>query len=216
MSDLRANSYSQDSSTVFTGSEYVFSPGVLLLGKPIAGVLFIVTTVLWAVLLISPLPIRWMGWDIYTVRGASMEPTISPGSLALTRALPTEDLGTGEIIVFPAPWAQVDGEPKLIIHRLVQLVPTGEGLQGFTEGDGNGGVLDPAPILLGVQVPVVMTTVPLLGNVYAFVHGWGLSITLVVSLSILGMSAAARAYNRRRYSSAKSPWPARSFFRVPV
>lgn len=192
-----------------TKAEDTYRPGDLLLGKPVARALLFAITVLWAVLLISPLLIRWVSWDIYTVQGASMEPTISPGSLALTRTLPTEDIGTGDIIVFPAPWAQVEGKPRLIIHRLVQVVPTGEGLQGFTEGDGNG-VMDPAPTLLGVQVPVVVATVPLLGSVYTFVHSWGVSTTLVVSLSILGMSAVDRARRRRGYSSTKFPRPARS------
>lgn len=207
---MRAISYTQDFSTASNGAANVFSRGVLLRGKPTARVLLIAAAVLWTVLLISPLLIRWVGWDIYAVRGASMEPTISPGSLALTRAMPTEGLGTGEIIVFPAPWAQAEGKPRLIIHRLVQLVPTGEGLQGITEGDGNG-VLDPAPTLLGVQVPVVVATVPLLGSVYNFVHGWGVSITLVASLSVVGMSAVAHACSRRGYSSPRSPWLIRTF-----
>ena len=207
---MKSASYTQDFCTVSTKPENGFSQGALSLALSGIRLALIAAAMLWVVLFISPLAIRWVGWDMYAVRGASMEPTISPGSLALTRAVPTEDLGTGEIIVFPAPWAQAEGKPRLIIHRLVQLVPTGEGLQGITEGDGNG-VLDPAPTHLGIQVPVVVATVPLLGSVYTFVHGWGVSIALAASLSVLGMSALAHACSRRGYSSPRWPWPVRRF-----
>jgi signal peptidase len=91
---------------------------------------------------------------VQTVLSGSMRPTISPGDLAITQAVPADAVRVGDVIVFAPP----DGTQP-VLHR----VASREGDVLTTKGDANS-VADPWRIRLadstGYRLVVV---VPLLG-----------------------------------------------------
>ena len=90
-----------------------------------------------------------------TVTSGSMRPTVSPGDLAVTQAVPVSSLKVGDVIVFFPP---VDStEP--VMHRIVSL---GNGVI-TTRGDANN-VDDPWQVTLtGTTAYRMVAVVPFLG-----------------------------------------------------
>jgi signal peptidase len=90
-----------------------------------------------------------------TVTSGSMRPTVSPGDLAVTQAVPVGSLKVGDVIVFFPP---VDStEP--VMHRIVSL---GNGVI-TTRGDANN-VDDPWQVTLtGTTAYRMVAVVPFLG-----------------------------------------------------
>ena len=69
---------------------------------------------------------------LQTVVSGSMRPTISPGDVAITRAVPIDSLHVGDVIAFYPP------DQKLpVMHRIRSLTPTGSGELITTKGDAN-------------------------------------------------------------------------------
>ena len=148
------------------------------------------------VLLLSLLAIRWAGWDTYTLKGSSMEPTFSPGSLILTCQVPAEDLRAGDVTVFSAPWAKVNDDSVLVVHRLIDVSPAEGGFRGYTQGDGNNAI-DPSPTLFSGRVDTVQAAVPFMGYVYSFIDDWGAVVTLLGIWVLLILLALSLIHNWR-------------------
>jgi signal peptidase len=90
-----------------------------------------------------------------TVTSGSMRPTISPGDVAVTQAVPVSSLKAGDVIVFYPPG--VTSEP--VMHRIVSMV------NGVikTRGDANN-VDDPWQVTLsGTTAYRMVAVVPFLG-----------------------------------------------------
>ncbi|WP_181038465.1 signal peptidase I [Arthrobacter sp. ZGTC131] len=90
----------------------------------------------------------------------SMLPTFAPGDLLITAPTAVSSLQPGQIAVFTPP-----GESTPFAHRITAVVGSSEHPVIITKGDAN-----PSPdhwraTLTQDQVPVVVTTVPMVGNV---------------------------------------------------
>jgi len=90
-----------------------------------------------------------------TVTSGSMRPTVSPGDLAVTQAVPVSSLKVGDVIVFSPPISST--EP--VMHRIVSL---GNGVM-TTRGDANN-VDDPWQVTLsGTTAYRMVAVVPFIG-----------------------------------------------------
>jgi len=90
-----------------------------------------------------------------TVTSGSMRPTVSPGDLAVTQAVPVSSLKVGDVIVFFPPTSST--EP--VMHRIVSL---GNGVI-TTRGDANN-VDDPWQVTLsGTTAYRMVAVVPFIG-----------------------------------------------------
>jgi signal peptidase len=90
-----------------------------------------------------------------TVTSGSMRPTISPGDVAVTQAVPVASLKVGDVVVFYPPG--VTSEP--VMHRIVSI--TGGAIK--TRGDANN-VEDPWQVTLtGTTAYRMVAVVPFIG-----------------------------------------------------
>ncbi len=90
-----------------------------------------------------------------TVTSGSMRPTVSPGDVAITQAVPVSSLKVGDVIVFYPPGHR--SEP--VMHRIVSIVND----VITTRGDANN-VVDPWQVtLIGTTAYRMVAVVPFLG-----------------------------------------------------
>jgi signal peptidase I len=112
-----------------------------------------------------------------TVTSGSMRPTISPGDVAVTQAVPVSSLKVGDVIVFYPPG--VTAEP--VMHRIVSL---DNGLIK-TRGDANN-VDDPWQVTLrGTTAYQMVAVVPFLGWLIELQRPALIVAGLLVGLAIL-------------------------------
>lgn len=128
-------------------------------------------TLAWALLLLGAglLGLRLAGYHYIYVRGDSMEPTFSAGTLLLARPTSPQDVRAGDIIAFPGP---SEGMPK-VVHRVVALQTDGQRIVARTMGDNNP-VLDPQPLTLDKNVARVVLIIPYFGWWVTPAVGWHL------------------------------------------
>jgi len=109
----------------------------------------------------------------YIVVSASMEPTITTGSLAFTTPAKPDQVKVGDIIAFTSP-----SNPKeTILHRVIQIKENNP-LRLKTKGDNNN-TPDNWDITAGAILAKEIFTIPYLGHVGAFIrkpHGFALVI----------------------------------------
>lgn len=125
------------------------------------------------------------GYDLLAVTGASMEPAVQLGSLAMTKAQPAADVAVGDVILVNPD--SPDRAPFL--HRVRQLRTEGDLLLARTHGDANDG-LDPGWLELAGEVPTLERSIPLLGYlVKALVTppGWAGLVLLPGGLACAGL-----------------------------
>ena len=97
-----------------------------------------------------------VGYDLFAVRGRSMEPTIPLGSLIVVNHRNPGELVPGEIIT----WEGQNG--VWVTHRIVEVIP-GDGLLQFrTQGDASNAP-DGALISENLVLGTVSATIPTLG-----------------------------------------------------
>ena len=97
-----------------------------------------------------------VGYDLFAVRGRSMEPTIPLGSLIVVTHRDPNDLVAGEIIT----WQGQNG--VWVTHRIVEVI-TGDGVRQFrTQGDASNSP-DAALISENLIAGSVSVTIPTLG-----------------------------------------------------
>lgn len=108
-------------------------------------------------LLVGPATGRWR---VVPVLSGSMEPRYPVGALVLAAPMPSTHLALGDVVLFEAP---VPGAPT-VMHRVVAVEATDEGLQYRTKGDANPAV-DPWRLRLSAeQAWRVRGGVPLVGR----------------------------------------------------
>jgi signal peptidase I len=127
--------------------------GLLLLVIALAGVVILVPAATGAV----PL----------TVLTSSMEPTLPPGTLVVSRPVPMDQVHLGSVVTYQLE----SGKPALITHRVIEVRASSDGGHTFvTKGDNND-----RPDAAEVQEPqvrgVVWYSIPLLGYVSTAVNG---------------------------------------------
>lgn len=97
------------------------------------------------------------------VYSGSMAPRMPVGSLVLERVVPAARVHVGDVITFVDPFDHT----RVVTHRVVQVLPTREGLGYRTKGDANP-TRDPWTLKLPPRVPHAVATVPYAG--YALVY----------------------------------------------
>jgi signal peptidase len=121
----------------------------------------VITVVFLAVCVAAPL--LHIGFS--PVLTGSMRPSFAPGDLLVTALKPVTELEAGQVAIFTPP-----GEDAPYAHRITALSGSPEHRVLTTKGDAN-----PAPdhwraTLVQDQVPVVVGTVPYVGNLVLWVQ----------------------------------------------
>lgn len=167
--------------------------GVVLVAVLLVGLATIVVPVL-------------LGATPYTVLTRSMEPGMPPGTLVVTRPVPVDTIGTGDVVTYQLR----SGEPTVVTHRVIGVGSNALGETVFsTMGDANAVPDEP---VREVQVRgVVVYQVPYLGYVNTWVGanrpGWLLkSVAAVLILyGVVLVAAGVRDRVRRRGSDEAVP-----------
>ncbi|KQY47174.1 signal peptidase I [Cellulomonas sp. Root137] len=135
----------------------------------------------------------------YTILTGSMQPTLPPGTLVVTRVVPVESIDIGDVLTYQLH----SNQPEVVTHRVVGVGFTGEGERlVVTRGDANN--VDDDPVR-AVQVRgVVAYHVPYLGYLNTWVGinrpGWLLK-SVAGALILYGLvlvGAGVRDRVRRR------------------
>jgi signal peptidase I len=103
-----------------------------------------------------------LGYELYVITGGSMSGTVEPGTLVISRAVPTTDLAVGDVITYVPP--PDTGLSRHITHRIVEIHPDADDTLVFrTKGDANDAV-DPWEFHLDAPEQARMrTSVPMIG-----------------------------------------------------
>jgi len=127
------------------------------------------------------------GFKPVAVYSGSMRPTLGVGSLAVDRVVPASTVRVGDVITFNDPYTR----GRLITHRVVQVVPTKQGLAYRTKGDFNA-ARDPWAIRLTNNVGRVAFDVPLAGYVLYYAHTREIRSLLLIVFLVTVLGAALR------------------------
>jgi signal peptidase len=101
----------------------------------------------------------WFGWRGQIILSGSMQPSITAGSLILTKRLPQKDYQVGDVVTF----FSRDRQKGLVTHRIIGLKNNQQGIPVMeTKGDANTNG-DPWQIGLGNIVGKEMVSIPYLG-----------------------------------------------------
>ena len=111
--------------------------------------------------------LNMVGFQYVSTRGHSMEPTMSSGSLLLTRQTAPKDIHVGDVIAFQG---TIEGVPN-IVHRVVSLQDDGQTRVAVTQGDNNP-VPDPGLLTLDKSVDRVVLILPHVGWWVTPALGW--------------------------------------------
>ena len=115
---------------------------------------------------------------VVVVSSQSMAPNINEGDLLFVRGTNPSDITVGDVIVFQANWIGAPVEP--VVHRVVEIVDTGDELHFYTLGDNNDGNEDPGYRTGDEIYGVVIGGIPYIGWVKLFFDRTGLLIPLIV------------------------------------
>jgi len=110
------------------------------------------TTLLLAVILLN---VGFLGFRSMVVISGSMSPTLNVGDIVITKSVPPEELAVGDVVRYRR--SQVN-----IVHRILDVQDTGNGIVLTTKGDANNTIDSPAPAPIDVIGKSVMR-VPKLG-----------------------------------------------------
>lgn len=147
--------------------------GLCALLAGLVGVLLLVAT--------ATVPVLF-GYHTYIVRGGSMEPALSEGSVAVTHPTSPRALATGDIIAYRS----TPGSPP-VLHRIV-AVTYEEGEPRFTtQGDQNR-TPDAEPVALADPGDKVVYSVPYAGYILSFARS-GLGMALLIGGPLVTLAA---------------------------
>ncbi|MEM7095124.1 MAG: signal peptidase I [Actinomycetota bacterium] len=97
-------------------------------GAAIVGWLWFVAV---AVVLVALSVLRFLGAQVDIIASNSMAPAVPIDSLAITMPIAADDVIVGDVITFR------NGEDKLVMHRVVEVLETGDVRRFRTKGDNN-------------------------------------------------------------------------------
>ena len=152
------------------------------------------------VIILSVIAPRIGGGTPYTILTGSMRPSMPPGTLAVNRVVPIDEIGVGSVITYQLE----SGKPTVVTHRVVSTGFNGKGEQIFrTQGDANNAV-DKTPVLPAQIQGRLWYKVPYLGYVNTLITGKGRDITMVAVVSFLLLYSAYMFSGAVRDRSRKS------------
>ena len=109
---------------------------------------------------------KLFGYHTYVVRGSSMEPSLSNGSVAVTHPTSPRALQTGDVIAYRS-----SDTSAPVLHRIVAVSEGADGELLFTtQGDANAKP-DATPIALGGAGDELVYSVPYAGYILDFAAG---------------------------------------------
>lgn len=139
------------------------------------------------------------GWNFNAVYGASMEPAIKLGSLAVMQPVDPETVKVGDIIKY----AQPRDTSIRVTHRVIQVVQGNDHLLFRTQGDANEAP-DPYAVPAANVVGRVWFSVPYAGYAMDYIKtplGFGLLIgipaALIVGIELRSIFLAVRELRRK-------------------
>lgn len=139
-----------------------------------ASTLFFAVVVLLALAVLSAVAPVFFGLHSFVILSGSMEPTISTGSVALARAVPSETLQQGDIIAFQSH----AGAGLPTVHRIIRI-QLREGTRYYTNrGDANTG--NDAEITLPPEAMQVIGSIPVIGYLIFYAAQPAATLVLVV------------------------------------
>lgn len=168
---------------------------------------------------VTPLPVRIAGWIVFVVvmvvvafalvipriigavplavLTSSMEPTLPPGTLVISKPTDPESLAVGDVITFQ-PFSD---DPMLVTHRIVGMGIQADGGYTFTtRGDNNGA--DDEPIIGDQVMGKVIYSVPFVGYATSLFdnseRGWVVVVIGGILIGYAVFTIAAELLHRRR------------------
>ncbi|MHB8467679.1 MAG: signal peptidase I [Acidimicrobiales bacterium] len=135
---------------------------------------------------------------VQPVLSGSMRPAFGPGSLIVTRPIPTSAVHAGEVVMFRPP-----GETAAYAHRVVSVSGSAGHTIITTKGDANAAPDKWRAQLLGTHVPKVVWSVPWIGRAAVALHGSRLRVVVAVLAAI----AMAVAVGQRLTAHRSHPVP---------
>jgi signal peptidase len=147
---------------------------------------WIVILAMTAVIMAAVLVPRIGGATPYTILTGSMRPNMPPGTLAVVKPVPMDQIGIGTVVTYQLS----SGEPTVVTHRVVAVRFDGAGKQLFTtQGDANN--TPDAKLVRPVQIKgKLWYHVKYLGYVNTFVNGKERQITMIAVISGLLLYAS--------------------------
>ena len=133
----------------------------------------------------SVLPVL-VGWQSSVVMSGSMEPTLSPGDVAVVRPVDPAALAPGAVLLVDDP----DLPGRLRLHRLVEVEAGGLQLKGDANPTADGSLVDPAAVH-----GVVTLALPLVGEPAVWIaerRMWPLAGTVAALAALVGLALLHR------------------------
>lgn len=141
-----------------------FASALLAIGSGVMVALLIVIAAIAALAIVVP---AVTGARALTVLTSSMEPTLPPGTLIVTRATEIADIEVGDVLTYQLK----SGEATLVTHRVMQRLTLADGEVRFiTQGD-NSPAPDRDPVRPVQVVGTLWYSVPYLGWVPQALNG---------------------------------------------
>ena len=141
---------------------------------------------------IGAVAIRSLGMGTFLVTNASMEPTLSTGSLVIVELVAPSLIARGDIITF-------DRNGQLNTLRVIAIAAASGAEPAFTtKGDANPAA-DPEAVHFSGKVGLYRTSIPLLGYPIAYVQAhWMLGLILIAAAMLFAwVTTLLRGYPAR-------------------
>jgi len=147
---------------------------------------------------IGAVAIRSLGMGTFLVTNASMEPTLSTGSLVIVELVAPSLIARGDIITF-------DRNGQLNTLRVIAIDAASGADPAFTtKGDANS-VADPEAVHFSGKVGLYRTSIPMLGYPISYVQvHWMLGLILIAAAMLLA-GATALVFGRPRRQARIRP-----------
>jgi signal peptidase I len=100
------------------------------------------------------------GWQLVSIRGGSMEPSIPYGAMVAVHETVVTEVATGDVVTFRTT------QGTLVTHRVIGISGEGSGVLLLVQGDANASA-DPAPVVGRQLMGRVEVAVPGLGFLLA-------------------------------------------------
>jgi signal peptidase len=147
-----------------------------------------------------------------TVLSSSMAGTIDPGDIVITRPVPVENVGVGDVVTYRIP---VD-DHRLVTHRIVEIVRGGPHPVVRTQGDAVAAPDPWAAELSGDTAWLTVGRLPKVGHLLALLqHPVGRTLTSVFCPILLAGLLLRDIWGRRR-DARPTPAPARRRFQPQI